>query len=117
MIGGNFNLHQSRWRDLRHGFLYGIFSYDKEKKEIKNAYLVSNFCYTGQSSLKWDDWLQYGACDYTCGARELPTLAECIKDKDWIWNEQNSNRDIMRAEGDIASQALKEEVLKVMIEG
>ncbi len=44
-------------------------------------------------------------------------MAECVKDKDWIWNEQNSNRDIVRAEGDIASQALKEEVLKVMIEG
>ncbi len=98
-------------------FCTAFFSYDEEKKEIKNAYLVSNFCYTGQSSLKWDDWFQYGACDHTCGARELPTLAECVKDKDWIWNEQNSNRDIVRAEGDIASQALKEEVLKVMIEG
>ncbi len=90
--------------------------YDEEKKEI-NAYLISNFHYTKQSTLEWDDWVQYGACGHPCKARELPTLAECIKDKDWIWNEQNSNKDIMRREGDIASQALKEEVLKVMIEG
>ncbi len=88
--------------------------YDREKKKIKEACLVSNLSYTKQSSLKWNDWVQYGACDHTCEARELPTLAECIKGKDWLWNIQNSNRNIERREGDIASQALKEEVLKAM---
>lgn len=93
-----------------------FMSYDREKKKIKETYMVSNLSYTGQSSLKWNDWGQYGACDHTCEARELPTLAECIKDKDWIWNMKNGNKNIERKEGDIASQALKEEVLKAMIE-
>lgn len=95
-------------------FCTAFMSYDRGKKKIEDAYLVSNLSYTKQSLLKWNDWGQYGACDHTCEAWDLPTLAECIKDKDWIWNIQNSNRNIERKEGDIVSQALKEEVLKAM---
>ena len=43
--------------------------------------MISNLSYTKQSSLKWNDWVQYGACDHTCEAWENPALAECIKEK------------------------------------
>lgn len=88
--------------------------YDSEKKQIKEVYLISNLSYTKQSSLKWNDWVQYGACDHTCEAWEKQALAECIKEKDWIWNADN--RGIDRGEGEAVSLALKVEVLQAMLE-
>lgn len=92
-----------------------FIDYDMEKKTIREIYLISNFCYTGKSSLHWSDMLQYGACDYTCSVEEYPALAELIQDKDWRWTTRHDALDVDHAAGNV-SQELKDEVLKEMLQ-
>lgn len=90
-----------------------FIAYDEEKKEIEEIFLMSNFCYTDKSSLRWVDMGQYGACYHTCAIREYSALAELLKNKDWTWNTAHNALDIDRKAGNVP-QELKDEVLRLL---
>lgn len=76
-----------------------FLKYDVHSKEIKEAYLISNLSYTKNSSIAWEDLVQYGACTHCCKKDELAILADCIKDKKWICNDKDVayREDVLRA--------------------
>lgn len=66
-----------------------FLKYDVDSRKIKDAYLMSNLSYTKNSSIVWEDLVQYGACMHYCKKDELAILADCIKDKKWTSNDKD----------------------------
>ena len=71
------------------------FLYKTKEDRISECRICSHFHFTSNSKKRWLDECSYGQCFYPPDTYEdWIELAECIKDKEWLWTKRRGSDDI-----------------------